>query len=49
MYYIKRVFFITTLHMDGDFVSLQPLVNEIPGGPQVNLVSANEHVSEIKI
>ena len=36
MYYLKRGFQIKTLHVDGEFVALQSLIQEMPGGPRVN-------------
>ena len=32
--------------MDGEFVALQEKIEAMPGGPRVNLLSANEHVSQ---
>ena len=32
MYYLKRGFQITTLHVDGEIAPLQELIQEIPGG-----------------
>ena len=34
--------------MDGEFAPLKPLIAAMPGGPHVNLTSANEHVPDIK-
>jgi hypothetical protein len=39
-YYLQRGFHITTVHADGELA--------MPGGPMVNLASANEHVPEIE-
>jgi hypothetical protein len=47
-YYIQHGFHITVVHADGEFVPLKPLIESIPGGPVVNLASANEHMPEIK-
>ena len=48
VYYIQRNFRITVLHVDGEFAPLQPLIKSIPGGPQVNITSADEHVPDIE-
>ena len=37
MYYSKRGFKITTLHVDVEVGPLQELIQEIPGGTRVNL------------
>jgi hypothetical protein len=47
-YYLQRGFHITVVHADGEFAPLKPLIESIPGGPVVNMVSANKHVPEIK-
>jgi hypothetical protein len=47
-YYLQCGFHITVVHADGEFSPLKPLIESIPGGPVVNLVSANEHVPEIE-
>jgi hypothetical protein len=47
-YYFQRGFHIRTVHADGEFAPLKPLIESMPGGPMVNLASANEHVPEIK-
>jgi hypothetical protein len=47
-FYLKRGFYITTLNVDGEFTPLQVPIQSIPGGPKVNLTSANEHVPKIK-
>ena len=47
-YYMHRGFLITTVHSDGEFAPLQALVASLPGGPMINLESANEHVTEIE-
>jgi hypothetical protein len=47
-YYLQRGFHITVVHADGEFAPLKPLIESIPGGPVVNLASANEHVPEIE-
>jgi hypothetical protein len=43
-YYLQHGFSITTVHADGEFVPLKVLIESLPGGPMVNLVSPNEHV-----
>ena len=48
LYYLHRGFRITTVHVDGEFEPLKPLIEAIPGGPFVNLASANEHAPEIE-
>jgi hypothetical protein len=47
-YYLQRGFHITMVHADGEFTPLKTLLESIPGGPMVNLASANEHLPEIK-
>ena len=47
MYYLKGDFKITTLHVYGEFTPIQALIQEIQGGPRVNLASASEHFPEI--
>jgi hypothetical protein len=47
-YYLHRSFHIKTVHADREFAPLKPLIESMPGGPIVNLASANEHVPEIK-
>jgi hypothetical protein len=47
-YYLQRGFHIKTVHTDSEFVPLKPLIESMPGGPMVNLASANEHVTEIE-
>jgi hypothetical protein len=47
-YYLQRGFHIKTVHADGKFAPLKPLIESIPGGPMVNLASANEHVPQIE-
>ena len=47
MYYLKRGFQITTLHVNGNFAPLQALIQEIPGWDRFNLASASENVPEI--
>ena len=44
VYYLQRGFRITTVNADGEFGSLHNLIEAMPGGPSVNLASANEHV-----
>ena len=48
MYYLKYGFQITTLHVDGKFAPLKALIQEMPGGPKVNLASDSEHVTDIE-
>ena len=48
MYYLKRGFQITTLHVDGEFAPLQSLIHVMSGKVRVNLESASEHVTEIE-
>jgi hypothetical protein len=47
-YYLHRGFHITTVHADGEFAPLKNLIEVMPGGPMVNLASANEHAPEIE-
>ena len=47
MYYLKLIFKITTLNVDDEFAPLQALIQEMPGGPRVNLASDSENVPEI--
>jgi hypothetical protein len=47
-YYLQRGFHIKMVHADGEFAPLKPLIESMPGGPMVNLASANEHVPEIE-
>ena len=47
MYSLKLGFQITTLHVDGKFVALQALIQEMPGIQRVNLESASEKFYEI--
>jgi hypothetical protein len=47
-YYLQRGFHIKTVHTDGEFAPFKPLIESMPGGPMVNLASANEHVPEIE-
>ena len=47
MYYMKRVFRITSLHVDDEFVPLQALIQYMSGGARVNLSSDSEHAPEI--
>jgi hypothetical protein len=48
-YYLHRGFHIKTVHAEGEFAPLKPLIESMPGGPMVNLASANEHVPEIEL
>jgi hypothetical protein len=47
-YYLQRGFHIKTKHADGQFAPLKSLIESLPGGPMVNLASANEHLPEIE-
>jgi hypothetical protein len=47
-YYLQRGFHITTVHADGEFAPIKTLIKAMPGGPMVNLASANDHVPEIE-
>ena len=47
-YYMHHGFSITTVQSDGEFAPLQALVATLPGGPIINLASANENVTEIE-
>ena len=47
-FYLQRGFHITTLNVDGEFSPLKVPIQSMPGGPRVNLTSANEHVPEIE-
>jgi hypothetical protein len=47
-YYLQRGFHINTVHTYGEFAPLKPLIESMPGGPMVNLASANEHVPDIE-
>ena len=47
-YYLQCGFRTTTIGMDGEFAPLKPLILAMPGGPHVNLASANEHVPDIE-
>jgi hypothetical protein len=47
-YYIQCGFHIKTVHADGEFAPLKHMIESMPGGPMVNLASANEHIPEIE-
>jgi hypothetical protein len=47
-YYLQRGFHITPVHADDEFAPLKTLIKSMTGGPMVSLVSAKEHVPEIK-
>jgi hypothetical protein len=47
-YYLQCGLHIKTVHADGEFLPLKPLIESMPGGPMFNLASANEHVPEIE-
>ena len=44
--YRRRNFIITTISVDGEFAALKERIEAMPGGPRVNLTTANEHVPE---
>ena len=35
-----------TVHADGEFAPLQALIHDMPGGPMVNLASAQSTISD---
>jgi hypothetical protein len=43
-YYLQRGFHIKTVHANGEFAPLKPLIASMPGGPMVNVASSNEKV-----
>jgi hypothetical protein len=47
-YYLQCGFHITTVHADSEFAPLKTLIEAMPGGPMVNLDSANEHLPKIE-
>ena len=47
-YYLHCRFRIPMVHSDEEFAPLQALVASLPGGPMINLASANKHVSVVK-
>jgi hypothetical protein len=47
-YYLQRGLHITTVYAYGAFTPLKTLIESMPGGPMVNVASANEHVPEIE-
>jgi hypothetical protein len=47
-YYLQCGFHITTVHADSKLAPLKTLIQAMPGGPMVDLASANEHVPEIE-
>jgi hypothetical protein len=47
-HYLQHVFHITTVHADGEFPPVKTLIEAMPGGPMVNLASANEHIPGIE-
>jgi hypothetical protein len=47
-YYLQRGFHSKTVHADSKFAPVKPLIESMPGGPMVNLASANEQVPEIE-
>ena len=46
IYYMKRGFWIKTLHVYGESAPLQELIHDMHEGPHVNLESSSEHVSD---
>ena len=48
VYYLQRGFRITTVSADGEFAPLKNIIEMMPGGPRVNLASANKQVPEIE-
>ena len=46
--YLQRGFRVTDVNVDGEFAPIKPFIQGMPGGPKVNLASANEHVPEIE-
>ena len=49
MYYLKYGFQVTTLHVDGEFATLQALIQDMTGVLRVNPASASEHIPGIEI
>ena len=47
-FYLRRGFRITVVSLDGEFEPIRAQIEAIPGGPRVNLASADEHVPEIE-
>ena len=47
-YYLQPGLRIAPVHADGNFDPLNILIESLPGGPLVNLASANKHVPDIK-
>jgi hypothetical protein len=47
-FYLQRGFLIKTVNADDEFAPLKTLIESMPGGPMVNLASANEQVPDIK-
>jgi hypothetical protein len=47
-YYVQCGFHITMVQADGEFTPHKTLIVSIPGGPMVNLASANKNVPEIE-
>ena len=48
IFYIRHGFRITTVHYNGKFAPLKPMIKGMPGGPYVNVTAANEHAPDIK-
>ena len=47
-FYIRHGFRITTVHSDGEFAPLKPMIENIPGGPYVNVTAENKHAPDIE-
>ncbi len=47
-FYEQSGFKIVLLLADGEFAAVQALIQQLPGGPKVNITSASEHVPEIE-
>ena len=47
IFYIHHGFRITTVHSDGKFAPLKPMIEGMPGGGYVNITAANEHAPDI--
>ena len=47
-YYVQRGFQVVFIKGDGAFTPLQAFVNTVYGAPQLNLLSADEHVPDVK-
>ena len=47
-FYIRHVFLITTVHSDGKFAPLKPMIEGMPGLPYVNVSAANKQAPDIE-